>query len=388
MLKTTTCDRMNLRIAVLVTALTPVAATAQQVVEIDFAGGRDIINDELRAIHLSPIAIDHGRGALYVRDLAEPNGIMAFSLESGERLRTIRIPLGEGPGELKGFGGVALAPERSLYLWRYTKAILVNATGAVVGEWRPDAASLWMDMCVFGAEPAVPAPRGLIRRGEDGRDESMAAPPMDRGVVRAGTPEQAIAALRVLSDTRLSCTDDAAFVAPNHPGDPGAILVYARSGATGRLEAPPSILEDPVTGASGRLDLLSDDGRGNLVLVARDPSGRFPGALMEPESGCHALLRNPRVQSYRQFAGIHADSALVFHWDHEEAVRDGKRILHIRDRASRVTLHPLVRLEGGEECTGILPSVRSVDELDAIPERLASALPLAGRGGDAVVRHH
>ena len=88
---------MNFRIAVLVTALMPAVAGGQQVVEIDFANGRDVINDELRAIHLSPIAIDHGRGALYVRDLAEPNGIMVFSLETGEWLRTYRVPRGEGP---------------------------------------------------------------------------------------------------------------------------------------------------------------------------------------------------------------------------------------------------------------------------------------------------
>lgn len=342
-------------------ALVAIPAFAQETFRIDYDRARTVIEDPWRAIDPYEYAIDHARRVLYVHDLEEPDGIMAFSLESGEWLRTIRIPLGEGPGELKGFGGVALAPGGSLYLWRYPKAILVNAMGAVVSDWRPDGASLWMDLCVFGAEPAVPAPHGLIRRGEEGRDERMAAPRVDRGVLQAGSPEQAVAALRVLSDTRLSCTDDAAFVAPNHPGDPGAILVYARSGTTGRLEAPPAILEDPVTGASGRLDLLSDDGRGNLVLIARDPFGRFPGALMDSESGCHALLRNPRVQSYRQFAGVHADSALVFHWDHEEEVRDGKRILHIRDRANRVTLHPLVRLEGGEECTGILPSVRSVE---------------------------
>ena len=75
-------------------------------------------------------------------------------------------------------------------------------------------------------------------------------------------------------------------------------------------------------------------------------------------SGGERQSKIPRVQSYRQFAGIHADSALVFHWDHEEEVLDGKRIMHIRDRANRVTLHPLAPLGGGEKCTGILPSVR------------------------------
>ena len=114
---------MNFRIAVLVTALMPAAAGGQQVVEIDFANGRDVINDELRAIHLSPIAIDHGRGALYVRDLAEPNGIMAFSLETGEWLRTYRIPRGEGPGELRTISRFALASAGGLYVLGQTNVI-------------------------------------------------------------------------------------------------------------------------------------------------------------------------------------------------------------------------------------------------------------------------
>ena len=147
------------------TALLAHPTFAQETFRIDYERGRTVIKDPWRAIDPYEYAIDHTRRVLYVHDLEEPDGIMAFSLESGEWLRTIRIPLGEGPGELNGFGGVALAPEGSLYLWRYPKAILVNAMGAVVGGWRPDVASLWMDMCVFGAEPAVPAPHGLIRRG-------------------------------------------------------------------------------------------------------------------------------------------------------------------------------------------------------------------------------
>lgn len=333
-------------------------AFAQETFAIDYERERTVIEDPWRAIDPYEYAIDHTRRVLYVHDLEEPNGIMAFSLETGEWLRTIRFPVGEGPGELRGFGGIELAPEGSVYLWRYPKAILVNAMGAVVDEWRPDVTSLWMDMCVFGAEPAVPAPHGIIRRGAGGRDETMDIQPVDRGGLQAVTPEEAVAALRVSANMRLSCTDDAAFVVPNHPADPGAIVVYTRSGMTDRFEAPPAILEPPVTGADGRVDVLSDDGQGNMVLIAREPSGRFPGALMDPKSGCHALLRNPRVQSYRQFAGIHADSALVFHLDHEEEVRDGKRIIHIRERANRVTLHPLVHDGGGERCTSILPSVR------------------------------
>ena len=167
-----------------VTAFPANPGFAQETFWIDYERARTIIEGPWRAIDPYEYAIDHPRRVLYVHDLEEPDGIMAFSLESGEWLRTIRIPLGEGPGELKGFGGVALAPGGGLYLWRYPRTILVNAMGAVVGEWRPDAASLWMDMCVFGAEPAVPSLGGLVRRGAEGRDERMAAPSMDRGVLQ------------------------------------------------------------------------------------------------------------------------------------------------------------------------------------------------------------
>ncbi len=155
---------MNFRIAVLVTALMPAAAGGQQVVEIDFANGRDVINDELRAIQLSPIAIDHGRGALYVRDLAEPNGIMVFSLETGEWLRTYRVPRGEGPGEAGEISGFALASEEGLYVLSQTNVIQLDSAGGFVSSWsawgsRPPA------LCEFGGHPTITVQGGLKRRG-------------------------------------------------------------------------------------------------------------------------------------------------------------------------------------------------------------------------------
>lgn len=188
MLKTTTCDRLNLRIAILVTALTPVAATAQQVVEIDFAGGRDVINDELRAIHLSPIAIDHGRGAFYVRDLAEPNGIMVFSLETGEWLRTYRLPRGEGPGEVRGISWFALASEGGLYVLSQTKVIQLDSAGGFVGSW-----SAWgsrpRTLCEFGGRPTIAVQGGLKQRTAEGEGEIVGAR-RPVGDFWGGTPRQ------------------------------------------------------------------------------------------------------------------------------------------------------------------------------------------------------
>ncbi|MXX33173.1 MAG: hypothetical protein F4Z50_00290, partial [Gemmatimonadetes bacterium] len=68
-------------------AMAPLGS-AQQLLEIDFENGRAVIDDDFRAIRFSPVAFDHARRAIYVRDREEPDGIMVFSIETGEWLRT------------------------------------------------------------------------------------------------------------------------------------------------------------------------------------------------------------------------------------------------------------------------------------------------------------
>lgn len=294
---------------------------------------------------------------LYVNDLELPHGIMAFDLSTGKRLRTYPVPQGEGPGELEGLGGAVLAPNGGLYVWSYPKALHFDALAAVVGDWRPEAPTVWMDLCVFGGEPTVPIPGGLIRRGSGGRDEKIGPGPSGSTDPQVETVDEVVALIESVVGTRLACAEHSAFVLPGPATGADSVLVYSRSGREGGLSVPPELLDAPTGAMHGRLDLLADDGRGNLVLLGMDHFGEVPGALMDPESRCYALVRNPRLQLYRQFVGIHADSALVFHWDHEEEVRNGERIVHVRDRANRVSLHPLEYLGGGEPCPRILPSV-------------------------------
>lgn len=45
------------------------------------------------------LAIDHDRGILYVNDAEEPEGIMAFFLSTGERIRVLPAREGDGPHE-------------------------------------------------------------------------------------------------------------------------------------------------------------------------------------------------------------------------------------------------------------------------------------------------
>lgn len=331
---------------------------AQEAFGIDYQRGRMIIDDPLRAIEPYWYAIDHDSGILYVNDLEEPNGIMAFSLATGEWLHTHSVSEGEGPGELKGISGVVLAPEGGLYVWRYPKALHIDHLGVVVSEWRPEVPQVWMDLCVFGGQPTVPVRGGLIRRGVGRSYERIGltgSEPEPRGVETLG---EVVGVIKGSMRARLACTRDLAFVLPAGTARADSIFVYSNERLEGKFPIPIELIKETDAGAAGRLDLLADDGWGNLVLIGVDPFADVPGAVMDPESGCHTLLRNPRPQLYRQFVGVYADSALVFHWDHEEEVRRGERIVHIRDRANRVSLHPFESLGEGEPCARILPSVR------------------------------
>ena len=50
-----------------------------------------------RALSTDMLSIDHGRGILYVEDLEELEGVMSFSLRTGERLNVVRYVTGGGP---------------------------------------------------------------------------------------------------------------------------------------------------------------------------------------------------------------------------------------------------------------------------------------------------
>lgn len=351
------------RNAVLATALTPVAAAGgQQVVEIDFANGRDVINDDLRAIHLSPIAIDHRRGALYVRDREEPNGIMVFSLETGEWLRTYRIPRGEGPGELRTISGFALAADGGLYVLGHTIVIQLDSAGAFVSSWSP-----WRSrppaLCEFGGRATIAVQGGLMRRTADGAADIIGTrrPVREYWSQRAGEDSSEIWRWRGAS---VACTVDAAFlVLPSriqvasggirrysYTG-PDSILVYSAYGEERVLAVPNGYVDER---AWNRNMTVSLDTHGNLVVAG--PDNLVPGAIIDPRTECYAVLRHREFQLHREFLGIYGDSALVFHRDFDEETADGKRVVTLYADARKVTLNPLRRISG-PPCAGMLTSV-------------------------------
>ena len=74
--------RAAIMIAVAATLGAP-SADAQQILEIDTAAGRVIIDDEWRAIRtIEGTHLDRTRAILYATDDEEPHAVLAFSLET------------------------------------------------------------------------------------------------------------------------------------------------------------------------------------------------------------------------------------------------------------------------------------------------------------------
>lgn len=285
-------------IVVLNTATAVTVTSAQQVLEIDFANGRDVINDDMRAVVLWPVAIDHVRGAIYVRDLEEPDGVMAFALATGERLRTYRIPKGDGPGELRQLEGFALAPGQGLYVLGNRKVLHLDSIGKVDSYWRFAAARARSTICDFGNQPTIGIQGGLKRRNPDGVDENIGSRVVDGGESWLGVTGEGWSDVLKWRRAQLACTPSVAYlVFPNEeiresPNSglrrysntgPDSILVFFRNGQEGRLKVPTEFADE----RAWNQDLKpSMDTNGDLVLASLN--GGVPGAIVRSR---HRMLR-------------------------------------------------------------------------------------------------
>lgn len=149
------------------------SARAQQVLEIDFASGRTVIDYEFRSLGAHLVLADWDGGVLYAAAEEEPEGIMAFSLETGEWLRTISTPKGEGPYEFPhGRSGMALRPGGGLYVAGVLRVVEYDAEGAPIDYWSPHAPPS-KRICTLGGAPAVPTQGGVVRLGPDGMNEPI-----------------------------------------------------------------------------------------------------------------------------------------------------------------------------------------------------------------------
>ena len=369
------------------------SAGAQQILEIDYSVGRTIIHDEWRAMRHHDLAADWDRNLLYVHDNEEPDGIMVFSLETGEWVRTISTPRGGGPFELpQGKGSVAFADDGGLYVAGYQRVLMFDSSHDLVNAWTPGAPVVQPAVCDLGGKPAVAVPNGVLRHETEaigpnavvGRSiNEMVSDSLGEVGSEAEARARAQAALaRVASSSRarIVCTEDRAFVVRRYldveavlgnlagPGaraevtgaGPDSVFVYHRSGEVGRVAIPTEFTEDWGCQIGGRRCPPwshgvhpSLDDQGNLVLFSAD--FRTAGAIIDPETGCYAIVqKDMRTDMARIPVRVRGDSVLVFQQDQGET--EGGRPHLFMGSTNMASMHPLRRVSG-EPCPGMLPSV-------------------------------
>ena len=131
----------------------PPTAAAQQILEVDLSAGRTVIDDQWRSMGSVILAVDHDRGILHVNDAEEPEGIMAFSLSTGERIRVLPAREGDGPHEFsEGHSLMTMGPGGRLYVSGLLRVIEFDSTGVPVSSWTPRAPT---SMLVFRI-PTIP----------------------------------------------------------------------------------------------------------------------------------------------------------------------------------------------------------------------------------------
>ena len=359
-------------VAIAVSLTFAASAHAQQVIEIDYDAGRTIIDDEWRSMGSLVLAVDEARAILYMNDAEEPHGVMAFSMETGEWVRTIATPEGDGPHEFsQGRTGMTIAPGGGLYVAGLVRVVEFSSLGEPLATWRPVVPTS-KHVCALGGQPAVPTQNGVVRRSDDIADERIGSRVTDGHAIIAATVDEARTAGDLLWSSRIACTADRAFVVMSYDVGPDTVFAYSRRGEEAGVPVPTVftdrgagcvkrtrsmygavIREEPCPGWNEDL-YPSLDRLDNLVLASRDH--RTPGAVIDPRTGCHTVLRAPRADAAYRFARIYCDSALVFTHDGRRETRGERTVLVVDPGATKVTLHPLRRISG-DPCIGMLPTV-------------------------------
>ena len=386
--------RALLAILLIPILLTPTSGTAQQILEIDYSVGRTIIDDEWRAMRDHDLAVDWDRNLLYVHDSEEPDGIMVFSLETGEWVRTISTPRGGGPLELpQGKGLMALAEDGGLYVAGYQRVLMFDSSHEQVNSWTPAAPITRPAVCDMGGKPAIPVPDGVLRHETEAIGPNAVVGRSIDDVISGSVGEvssedeavarvQAAMARTLGARARIVCTEDRAFVVRSYsdigsvlggldlPRDgtvvrreitadgPDSVFVYHRSGEVGRVAVPTEFTEEWGCQIGGRQcppwshDLHpSLDDRGNLVLFSGD--FRVGGAIIDPDTDCYAIVqKDMRTDRARVPVRVRGDSVLVFQYD-QGVTEDGRPHLFVGS-SNKVSMHPLRRVSG-EPCEGMAP---------------------------------
>ncbi len=308
--------------------------------------------------------VDWASRAVYVRDREEPEGIMVFSLDTGEWVRTVSTPRGDGPAEFaQGLRAFTVAPNGGLYASGFQRVVEYDPSGIAMSTWVPERPPT-QKVCNMGGVPTVPTQGGIVRRTPDNGSQTIGqVRSMGRVLTLGSGGDIASTAMRFMRHTYIACSDETAYVATTFEQGPARVDVYRLDGSVDSLAVPSEdarrrTCKNPETGEPcphwSRWPSLSMDEHGNLAFLSSDPVTL--GAIINPETGCYALLRaEPELRL--QPVAIRGDSVVVFHTEVTRTVVGGRiTVARTPNSAIAISINPIRRVSG-EPCEGVLPGV-------------------------------
>ncbi len=346
--------RIGRGIAVAVALAVGAAATAaQQVLDVDMDAGRELAGGAEYSFRGDPI-MDYGRRLVLVSEAADPLAVTAYSLEDG----SVRAVFGggragDGPGELTQVDATAVGPE-GVYVAGGGRVLYWSWQGALLHQWKPST-PLTIDLCALRGRPAVPLQHGgLVFRDDDGESvvlDGEARTEMDWTGVR--TNEEAFRVIHAYHSNMMACNDSAAYVLAGA----SHALTEHKVGAEPRwVPMPPELVEAARMRMNrsseshffpGYRDLfLAEDGR--LVITT---FGHWAGVVVDPATGCYALMRNRNAPVGWSYAGMFGDSVVTLEGSRQPTTGmvDGQRRAVYSTEETHIFVRP-VRPVSGEPC--------------------------------------
>lgn len=332
-----------------VLALATGPASAQQILEVDTEAGRELAGGEeyafLRAV------VDYGRRLVLVSEIADL-AVTAYSLDDGSVQGVFGGGRrGDGPGELSSMsvGAIAVGPD-GVFMSGAKRVLYWSWSGALLHQWTPTA-PLARVLCALNGRPAVTLQEGLVFRGDDG--ESVALGGEASAQIKSASPASVRDDMDAYLGTKMACSDSAAYllVGSRH------LLTEYKLGAEPRvLDIPEEVVEavrwmmdaNDLKSAYGRL-FLAEDSR--LVLTTANP--RVTATLLDPATGCYALLKNMPWQNGVSYVGMFGDSVVTMEASREPMERrmvNGKVVPVFSSERTHIFVRPVRPVEG-EPCS-------------------------------------
>ncbi len=339
----------------------PGAAT-QQILEVEMDAGREIAGG--LEYSFDNAVVDYGRRLVLVSEAADPLAVTAYSLDDGSVQGVFGGGrAGNGPGELMHLSATAVGPD-GVFMSGRGRVLYWSWSGALLYQWTPTAPGARV-LCALNGRPAVALQKGVVFRGDDG--ESVALGGEAQTWLRMATPTRAAMsdAAHAYAAIKMACADSSAYVLT----DTDHVLTEYKMGAELRSVAMPAELVEAARKrmeSSGDVFLPNGEPARNFrkfgyrdLFMAADGRlvirtyGVAAGAVVDPATGCYALLRDRYRWGGRSYAGMFGDSIVTLESSREPMTRrivNGKRVpVHTSDD-SYIFVRP-VRPASGEPCS-------------------------------------